>query len=73
MNVKLAAQVLSPTVSKVLLKYGPPKAAGTAKCCFLMDMFFDIMNIGNINYHKFELKPWRSTIFMALKCFLAIF
>ena len=57
MNVKLAAQVLSPTVSKVLLKYGPPKAAGTAKCCFLMDMFFDIMNIGDINYHKFELKP----------------
>ena len=26
MNVKLAAQVLISTVSKVLLKYGPPEA-----------------------------------------------
>ena len=57
MNVKLAAQVLSSTVSKVLLKYGPPKAAGTAKFCSLMDMFFDMMNIKYINSHKFELKP----------------
>ena len=57
MNVKLAAQVLSSTVSKVLLKYGPPEAAGTAKFCSLMDMFFDIMNIRDINFHKFELKP----------------
>ena len=39
MNVKLAAQELSSTVSKVLLKYGPPEAAGTAKFCSLMDMF----------------------------------
>ena len=57
MNAKLAAQVLSSTVSKVLLKYGPPEAAGTAKFCSLMDMFFDIMNIRNIHSHKFELKP----------------
>ena len=57
MNVKLVAQVLSSTVSKVFLKYGPAKAAGTAKFCSLMDMFFDIMNIREINSHKFELKP----------------
>ena len=57
MNVKLAAQVLSSTVSKVLLKYEPPEAAGTAKFCSLMDMFLDIMNIRNIHSHKFELKP----------------
>ena len=57
MNVKLAAQVLSSTVSKVLLKYGPPEAAGTAKFCSLMDMVFDIMNIRDIHSHKFELKP----------------
>ena len=55
MKVKLAAQVLSSTVSKVLLKYRPPEAAGTAKFCSLMDMFFDIMNIRDINSHKFEL------------------
>ena len=57
MNVKLAAQVLISTVSKVLLKYGPPQNAGVAKFCSLMDMFFDIMNIRDINSHKFELKP----------------
>ena len=57
MNVKLAAQVLSSTVSKFLLKNGPPEAAGIARFCSLMDMFFDIMNIRDINSHKFELKP----------------
>ena len=40
-----------------MLKYGPPEAAGTTKFCSLMDMFFDIMNIRDINSHKFELKP----------------
>ena len=55
MNAKLAAQVLSSTLSKVFFKYGPPEAAETAKFCYLMDMFFDIMNIRNINSHKFEL------------------
>ena len=53
MNVKLAAQVLSSTASKVMLKYGPSEAAGTAKFCSLMDIFFDIMNISDINSHKF--------------------
>ena len=40
MNVKLAVQVLSTTVCKVLLKYGPLKAAGPAKFYSAMDMFF---------------------------------
>ena len=56
MNVKLAAQVLSSTVSKALLKYGPPEAVRTAKFCSLMNMFFDIMNISDINSNNFELK-----------------
>ena len=43
MNVRLAAQVLSSTVSKVLLAYGPPEAAEAARFCSLMDCFFDIM------------------------------
>ena len=47
MNVKLAAQILSSTVSKTLTSYGLPEAAGTAKFCLLMDGFFDIMNIRN--------------------------
>ena len=56
MNVKLAAQVLSSTVSKALLKYGPPEAVRTAKFCSLMNKFFGIMNIRDINSNKFELK-----------------
>ena len=48
MNVKLAAQVLSSTVSKTLTSYGPPKAAVTAKFCLLMDSFLDIMKICKI-------------------------
>ena len=39
MNVKLAAQVVSSSVSKVLLKYGTSEAAETAKFCSLMDIF----------------------------------
>ena len=58
MNVKLAAQVLSSTVSKTLTSYGPPEAAGTAKFCLLMDGFFDIVNIRNIQSHEFERKPF---------------
>ena len=55
-NVKLDVQILSSTASKVLLKYVTPESAGTAKFCSLMDMFFDIMNIRDINSHKFDLK-----------------
>ena len=58
MNVKLAAQVLSSTVSKVLLEYGPPEAAETAKFCSLMDSFFDIVNIKNLTSYKYEGKPF---------------
>ena len=58
MNVKLAAQVLSSTVSKTLTSYGPPKAAVTAKFCLLMDSFLDIMKICKIQLHEFERKPF---------------
>ena len=57
MNVKLAAQVLSSTVSNVLNTYGPPEAAGTAKFCAMMDTFFDILNIRNIHAHEYQQKP----------------
>ena len=58
MNVKSAAQVLSSTVSKTLTSYGPPEAASTAMFCLLMDSFFGIMNIRNIQSHEFERKPF---------------
>ena len=58
MNVKLAGQVLSSTVSKTLTSYGPPETVGTAKLCLLMDSFFDVMNIRNIQSHEFKRKPF---------------
>ena len=42
MNVRLAAQVLSSTVSKVLLAYGPPEVAETAHFCSLIDCFLTL-------------------------------
>ena len=39
------------------MSYGPPEAAGTAKFCLLIDSFFDIMSIRNIQSHEFERKP----------------
>ena len=58
MNVRLAAQVLSSTVSNVLTSFGPPDAAGTAKFCSLMDNFFDIMNIRNPKEYHHDRKPF---------------
>ena len=57
MNVKLAAQVSSSTVSKVLLHHGLLESEDTAKFCALMDKFFDIMNIRSLDAHKFDQKP----------------
>ena len=57
MNVRLAVQVLSTTVSNVLKEFGPAEAAGTAKFCMMMDSFFDIANIRNTSEHKHKSKP----------------
>lgn len=59
MKVRLAAQVLSLSVSRVLYflsKCGPPDAAGIAEFCFLMDTFFDIMNVKKVYAQQFERK-----------------
>ena len=57
MNVRLAAQISRLFVSKVLSTYGTPEATGTAQFCLLMDMFFDIMNVENIDEYWFKRKP----------------
>ena len=57
MNVRLAAQVLSTTVSKVLFNYGPADAAGTAEFCLMFDQFFDIMSVSSTTASSRELKP----------------
>ena len=56
MNVKLAAQVLSSTVSNVLSNYAPPDAAKYTKFCLLMVVLFDAVNIRDVTSHKFDLK-----------------
>ena len=56
MNVKLAAQVLSSTVSNVLSNYASPDAAKYAKSCLLMVVLFDAVNIRDVTSHKFNLK-----------------
>ena len=57
MNGKMAAQVLSSTVSNVFSNYASPVAAETAKFCSIMDAFFESMNIRDKNSRKFDLKP----------------
>ena len=47
MNVKLAVQVLSNSVSKALRLYGPPEALGTSIYCEMFDNFFDCTNVRN--------------------------
>ena len=65
MNVKLAVQVLSSSVRKVLENFGPADATGTAEFCSLMDTFFDIVNIRNtkeaITKQKTQLAEFRLT------------
>ena len=45
MNVRLAAQVLSSTVSNVLREFAPSYTAGTSKYCEYINHFFDCLNI----------------------------
>ena len=60
MNVRLAAQVLSTTVSKVLANYGPADAAGTAEFCLVFDKCFDIMNVSSTTASSREFKSFKA-------------
>ena len=44
MHVNLAAQVMSETLGKVMLTYGPAKGRETAKMILMVDKFFDCCN-----------------------------
>ncbi len=44
MNVCLAVQVLSSSVSKVLTEFYPATTPATAELCMYMDSFFDCLN-----------------------------
>ena len=58
MNVKLAAQVLSETVGKVLLVTGSAEVAVTANLYLMMDKFFECLNVRNTEEHKIKLKSF---------------
>ena len=58
MNVSLAAQVLSESVSKILIQYYSPDANGTAELCMYMDKFFDCLNVTNTNTGVEKRKPF---------------
>jgi len=60
MNVRLAAQVLSLSMSNTLREYGPPEATSTAELCLMMDKFFDTVNIRGTDESSRELKPFRA-------------
>ena len=60
MNLRLAAQVVSTTVSKILSNYGPADAAGTAEFCLVFDAFFDIMNVSSTTASSRELTPFNA-------------
>ena len=53
-NIKLTPYSIT-NVKTFLLKHGLPEAAGTAQFCPLMDMFFNIMNIRDINSQNMSL------------------
>ena len=59
MNVKLATQVLSETVGKLLIDHGSPDTHATGKYCRMTDAFFDCFNVKNSNDDKRKLKPFR--------------
>ena len=48
---------LPSSVSEVLLPYGPPEAAESARFCSLIDCFLDIMDIQNTKSHEFKQEP----------------
>jgi len=57
MNVRLAVQILSSSVAKVLSEYGAPESTETARFCLMMDSFFDIVNIRSKDEYIKKLKP----------------
>ena len=63
MRVNLATQILSETVSKVMMAYSPPETHETAVFLGLMDKFFDCCNsrpAGSVHKRKPFLAPYTS-------------
>lgn len=58
MNVRLAAQVLSTSVSVALKEFGTAETSATAKYCQMFDNFFDCLNVRNTKECTHKIKPF---------------
>ena len=58
MNVRLATQVLSETVSHVIKSYYPAYRHKTAELCKFADKLFDCMNVRNHSENLTKCKPF---------------
>ena len=58
MNARLAVQVLSSTVSKILKEYYPESTHATSELCDNMDKYFDSLNVRNLHEGVFKRKPF---------------
>ena len=58
MKVKLATQILSFSVGKVLDSFGYPEAKGTSEFCLKFDSFFDCFNVRNTKEHLLKRKDF---------------
>ena len=58
MRVNLAAQVMSETLGKVMLTYGPAKGKETAKLILMIDKFFDCCNTRSLTEGERKRKPF---------------
>ena len=58
MRMGLAAQVLSASVAAVLQSFGAQESAATAKLCYMIDSFFDCLNVRSLREHQKKRKPF---------------
>eukprot|EP00795_Rhopilema_esculentum_P004986 gene4986-21354_t len=58
MRVNLAAQVMSETVGKVMVEYGPTQASATANYILMIDKFFDLCNVRSLTEGDHKIKPF---------------
>ena len=57
MTVKFIVQVLSELAAKNLQTFGTTEASETAKCCQLLDHFFNCLNVRTLVEHQKKTKP----------------
>ena len=57
MRMNLAAQVMSTTVSKVMMAHGPSTCSETAKFISIIDKFFDCCNFRCLTEGEHKRKP----------------